>query len=150
MNRYGLIFNIILSLLVLLGSCNKSEVVSYTGLYNAQITISYSSGDKHIYDTTFQTLIIVNQVYGDQNIQLQWSLDNYFRIHGKKLLVPNTLTLKVNQPLFGYQKILSCKRSECYFFDKVNGQIIDNELKLNLESDIYPLRISIDAIKYQE
>ncbi len=150
MNRFGLIFNIILSLLVLLGSCNKSEVVSYTGLYNAQITISYTLKDKHEYDTTFQTLIIVNQVYGDQNIQVQWSLDNYFRIHGKKLIIPNSLTLRVNQPLFGYQKYLSCEKSETYFFNKVHGQIIDNELRLNLESDTYPLKISIHAIKYQE
>ncbi len=150
MNRYGLIFNLVLSIFVLLGSCNKSDIITYTGLYHAQIKISFSQGNQSVYDTTFETIIIVNQAYGDQNIQLQWSLDEYFSIHGKTMRIPNELTLRINQPLFSYQKTLTCQQGDCYYFDKAQGQIYDNALELMLRSSSVPLTIQIKATKYQD
>ncbi len=150
MNTKGLIFNLILTLIVLFGACNKNEDISYTGLYNARITITLMDESGNYYDTTYQSIIIVNQAYGDQTIELQWSLDQYFIIHGTKLRLPNELKLRIMQPLFSYQKILKCNSGDCYFFNRVNGQIQDNELNLTMESSYHSLKIKIKGIKYEE
>ncbi len=148
MNKAGLIFNIILSVLVFFGACQKTDYATYTGLYNANVRIIYSEKGK-ILDTSFSSLLIVNQVYGDNQLEIQWTLDNYLRLENKSFFIPNILKAKVQTSVFDNKRFLSCHDPSCYF-DDITGDLRERELKLKMESSRYPITILITAVKYEE
>ncbi len=148
MNKTGLIFNIILTVLVFFGACQKTDNTTYTGLYNAHVKIIYSDKGKSL-DTSFSSLLIVNQAYGDNQLEIQWTLDNYLRLGNKSIFIPNILKAKIQTSVFDNRRFFSCHDPACYF-DNITGDVQEGELKLKMESSRYPITILITAVKYQE
>jgi len=150
MNKRVFTIYIIISIILLLGACQKRDYIGYTGLYKANIFIKILDNSEVRYDTSFQSLIIVNQVYGDNIIQLQWGFDNTFIIDNKIYFFPNTIEFKIIQSIFSNKKKLIYESNNSNFFNIIKAEINENELVIQMDNLQKQVFIQIDAVKYQD
>ncbi len=146
MNKLGLVFNILLSLLVLSLSCSKNKTLIYTGIYDAFVEMTYDLNDSVHADTSLKTIIVVNHSYTSRDsYQIQWYFDDFLVLRHKKIKAPNTVDVIFQQNLFDNPSNVKLRVVDTSVFRQFTGYFRQDTLFVSFFMPEYNLAVKLKA-----